>query len=64
MSRWICPECGHTERKASKLRGHIAYSMQDDESHEWENLPVSHHDMSEAEIADPERELGNFSHGG
>jgi hypothetical protein len=45
-----CPVdgCGKTFRLESKLRGHMAGTMQHDEAHRWENTPLSHTDLSAA----------------
>lgn len=50
-----CPAegCVKVYRTADELRGHIAGTMQYDETHKWRELPVSHHDLSNAERKHP-----------
>lgn len=48
--QYRCPVDGCTElfETENKLRGHVAGMMQYDESHRWENTPLSHGDLSDA----------------
>jgi len=50
--KYVCPVdgCGKAYRSENELRGHIAGMMQHDERHEWDNLPVTHTDLSAAKV--------------
>lgn len=47
---WQCPACGTEFETAMGLRSHCAGKMANDPDHEWSNLPIGHHDLSDASV--------------
>lgn len=54
-TKYECPveECGKAFSRGIELRSHMAGTMQYDDDHKWENVPISHTDQSAAKVEVP-----------